>query len=532
MAGLVAPAFPASPPHPHTHAHTHLIMKWLVACSHFPALLSNHCLCNPGHLSPSQPACQRDAPSTPRPIPAPPPPLQMLASGALPLAERLQLLASATTLLQGQGEALNIDRRQFYCQLYEALALAPLSPLYQEHTTGGGGGAGSAGGPGGAGSRAVGSSGERVEEDEGVTPADAEALRASCSGGGGGGESEQQAALLACVLESMLLGSKQTDMGRLAALVKRLAGLLLASGTGEAMGSAALLLRLLKRYSRLAALLEWEGGAPVGGRVYDPVCPDPSEAGGLASGLWELTLASQHYHPAVASAARMLLSLSPGAGANGEAGISGALAGAAGPQELAVAYDAPRRGGFKPAPAPPPTRKQQGSLGGARRAARRAAPLCEELVREVAASGDAGELAAVAGTASTDGGAAAGAAAAAAAAAVLRQHYLVASQQAENARLRHERALLAAQLSRFHEHLVEVQAQRQRDAAAAKATKAAAAEAAAAGRRRGTAPAVPVAGQQPKQRHSKGKQQGQQHAMQEVQQPRAAKKQKRHAGGA
>ena len=67
--------------------------------------------------------------------------------------------------------------------------------------------------------------------------------------------------------------------------------------------------RLLRRYPKLANLLEYEGEAPtIGGRPHDPWATDPSEAGGLASCLWEVALAGGggvgaagvHYHPHLA----------------------------------------------------------------------------------------------------------------------------------------------------------------------------------------------------------------------------------------
>ena len=38
----------------------------------------------------------------------------------------------------------------------------------------------------------------------------------------------------------------------------------------------------------------------MGGRSFNPELADPSEAGALASALWELQLLSHHYHPHVA----------------------------------------------------------------------------------------------------------------------------------------------------------------------------------------------------------------------------------------
>jgi hypothetical protein len=43
--------------------------------------------------------------------------------------ERVRVLLSASTILRGQGEALNIDRRQLYTQLYAALLALPMRGL-------------------------------------------------------------------------------------------------------------------------------------------------------------------------------------------------------------------------------------------------------------------------------------------------------------------------------------------------------------------------------------------------------------------
>lgn len=40
---------------------------------------------------------------------------------ALPLKQRLRCLLTAVEILRGQAEALNIDRKDFYIQLYAAL---------------------------------------------------------------------------------------------------------------------------------------------------------------------------------------------------------------------------------------------------------------------------------------------------------------------------------------------------------------------------------------------------------------------------
>jgi hypothetical protein len=237
--------------------------------------------------------------------------LQLLAAGALPLRERLGVLLAALDILKGQGEALTIDRRAFYNQLYQALLLVPLQLLHETgdipaklasklagHLAGNG---------------AAAANGAVDEDEQWADREDLQALqavRASLLGlevaaaeqqqqqqqqqqkgaaGSVGTSSSRDVAptpvlLLRC-LEQQLLGVKQTDMGRLAAFAKRLAQLMLSSSTPEALGCGCLLYRLMRRYPKLACLFEWEGGAPVGGRQFDADCADPSEAGALVAPL-------------------------------------------------------------------------------------------------------------------------------------------------------------------------------------------------------------------------------------------------------
>jgi hypothetical protein len=274
--------------------------------------------------------------------------------------------------------------------------------------------------------------------------------------------------LLRC-LEQQLLGVKQSDMGRLAAFCKRLAGLMLVAGAAEGLGAACLLWRLLQRYPKLLCLLEWEGGAPVGGQQYVPDCADPSEAGALAAALWELPLAAQHYHPHVARAARALLGLTPGStqaggagdarGAAGRGGSSGGgavVSGVAGPQEVAAAYEPVRRGGFRPPPPPPPAAAAGRGIaaggGGSRAgmAARVAAavrpwtPELQQVVRQqqqAQVSNDADGHAGDAGLGAVRG--------------MLSQHYALSRLYRRNQQLRRELAVQAKRLQLFREHLIQ-----------------------------------------------------------------------------
>jgi hypothetical protein len=270
---------------------------------------------------------------------------------------------------------------------------------------------------------------------------------------------------------------------------------------GESVGVAAVLLRLIRRHPRLSALLEWDGGAPIGGRGFDAAAAEPSDAGALAAALWELTLAARHYHPHVAASARALLALTPGAATGGSggdggggvasAGAGGLLTGAAGPQELALAYDgATRFGRFRPAPAAPRGGRGGGAaapapLGKARqaaaaraRAAVAARPLCGELAAAIGGGGGgsraaapgrgkkggrqeqqrrdaaaaAAAVAAAQGLEGDDGGE--GAAEGGALEGALQQHWRGSRRFGRNAKLRAEAVLLEAKVARFREHLL------------------------------------------------------------------------------
>ena len=98
----------------------------------------------------------------------------------------------------------------------------------------------------------------------------------------------------------MLCEPKVTDISRMAAFTKRCTTIGLSAPTGEAMTLMGCVLRMMRKYPRLLNMLSYEGDAPVGGRSYNADCRDPSEAGALASTLWELAHLAKHYHPHVA----------------------------------------------------------------------------------------------------------------------------------------------------------------------------------------------------------------------------------------
>ncbi|GIL93115.1 hypothetical protein Vretifemale_20565 [Volvox reticuliferus] len=448
----------------------------------------------------------------------------LLAAPGMPLPERLRLLATMAALLRGQGEALNVDRRDLYVQLYDTLLQVPFHSLlttdelsnYQQQNQQNQ-------------LHAKQDGGADYEDDEdsdteiaaaaacdqaadaAAAPPPPQAAEATDDGGETHGSlaAPSVAALLSRVLEALLCEPKMADMQRTAAFVKRMAGVALMAGPGEAMALWATIARLLRRYPKLANLLEYEGEAPtVGGRTYDPYCADPSESGALATTLWEVCFASgspePHYHPHLAQAAGSLMALRPGAasaaaatggGGGGAVHLAGPLGMPATITELAEAYDA--SGGLMRPPPPPPRATAGGRKGkGGRRggfgtaAALAPSPKFLEAIETLSekygsANGwDGVEIDVVSeaedgsddrdererGTTAT--------ATAGAAAAALRRMFWESRRFQQNKQLRRDKALLVEQLKRFHIHLQERQVAEAQAAAAAAAKAAALARAA------------------------------------------------------
>eukprot|EP01018_Ginkgo_biloba_P030125 Gb_30922 [translate_table: standard] len=126
-------------------------------------------------------------------------------------------------------------------------------------------------------------------------------------------ERENQGQTLAEALQIMLCEGRQHDMQRAAAFIKRLASLSLQFGSAEAMTALVTLKNLLQKYSKCRNLLENDGGGgSVGGTVarYQPEASDPELSGALSSVLWELALLSKHYHPATSELASNIASMS------------------------------------------------------------------------------------------------------------------------------------------------------------------------------------------------------------------------------
>ncbi|XP_010417534.1 PREDICTED: nucleolar complex protein 3 homolog isoform X1 [Camelina sativa] len=112
--------------------------------------------------------------------------------------------------------------------------------------------------------------------------------------------------VLAESLKIMLCDDRHQDMQKAAAFVKRLATFALCFGCAESMSALVTLKILLQKNVKCRNLLENDaGGGSVSGSIakYQPYATDPNLSGALATVLWELSLLSKHYHPAISTMA-------------------------------------------------------------------------------------------------------------------------------------------------------------------------------------------------------------------------------------
>lgn len=127
---------------------------------------------------------------------------QLLASRSMPLALRMRCLLSTVDILQAQGDALNVDRKQIYMHLYSALAECPM---------------------------------ESVSEAGGDAEASVETAGGAAAARGLA-ESEDSCAVLVAKAAARLLGwLKVGDSARLGAFVKRLCSSALHAEPGMAV---------------------------------------------------------------------------------------------------------------------------------------------------------------------------------------------------------------------------------------------------------------------------------------------------------
>ncbi|RKP15357.1 CBF/Mak21 family-domain-containing protein [Piptocephalis cylindrospora] len=179
----------------------------------------------------------------------------------------LLCVVTAFTLLSGQGEALNIDLRDFDSHLYSLIPRLALSSTLETQK------------------------GKASEEE-------VEVARLAT-------ESE----LMLRALDLLLLRRSKAPADRVAAFTKRLATLCLWVPVSTVLGSVSLIHRVLVKYPRVQALLSTEDRA--GDGVYQGLVEDIALSNPFASTLWEMSsLQVQHSDPRVRQAVKELLTFS------------------------------------------------------------------------------------------------------------------------------------------------------------------------------------------------------------------------------
>lgn len=348
---------------------------------------------------------------------------QLIGSEALPPSIQMRCLLTAATILRGQGEALTIDRRGFYIDLYAAIFNAVLEPLN-----------------------------EMVLED-GDEAVDEQDASQTSNGAKRKSPSENLGWLVARLLEMMVLDSKLLDVVRQSAFAKRIASTAAQAGdSGTAMSFLCVLQRMLKRDLKLRNMLENEEGGPVASKAYNPDINDPAEVGAMAVPLWELALLASHYHPHVSQFAMDISTLNLG---HRQGSSFGHFAGSvlplsASPLDFISRYTT-AHGGFCPAPkvlqrqqTRKEVNKRKNRLGGddmETNFIQQVEELLEQShvlppncgAHEVMVTGEEENKIAIGKT--------------------LRRHFQIQTEFELNAALRREHALMTKKLQLFHQHL-------------------------------------------------------------------------------
>eukprot|EP00271_Cylindrocystis_brebissonii_P004308 TRINITY_DN15946_c0_g2_i1.p1 TRINITY_DN15946_c0_g2~~TRINITY_DN15946_c0_g2_i1.p1 ORF type:complete len:409 (+),score=123.27 TRINITY_DN15946_c0_g2_i1:170-1396(+) len=228
------------------------------------------------------------------------------SGGRLSVGERLQSCVVAFRIVRSNLDALNVDLRAFYVQLYVLLLEAPVD-----------------------------------FESEGV---------------------------LAEALQVMLWEGRHTDLQRCAAFIKRLAAAALHWDAGRGMAALVVIRQLLQRHAKCRNLLENEpGGGAAAGFVgsdgsFRPEESNPEASGSLSSVLWELPLLATHYQPALSSLASLIANLVDSNPSSAPAHLQSSMT----PVAALVAYSN-SQGTFRPAVPQPSRKKGRGGDGAGRR---------------------------------------------------------------------------------------------------------------------------------------------------------------------
>ncbi|KAJ3285481.1 Nucleolar complex protein 3 [Borealophlyctis nickersoniae] len=178
---------------------------------------------------------------------------------------------AAFQLLSGQGEAINLDLKDFYKSMYTQLLRLPMNPEAAMAVA-----------------RTVRNAQKRNVSLDKVVHVETR------SG------SEIELALHG--FELLFYRKKQVPAERVAAFVKRLATCALHLPANAVLACLAVVRTLIIRFPRLESLLDAEGRLGTG--LYRPLLDDPELCNPFASNLWEMSLFMNHYHPTVRNLAR------------------------------------------------------------------------------------------------------------------------------------------------------------------------------------------------------------------------------------
>ncbi|TPX66830.1 hypothetical protein SpCBS45565_g04211 [Spizellomyces sp. 'palustris'] len=184
---------------------------------------------------------------------------------------------AAFQLLSGQGEALNLDLKDFYNSMYTQLMRLPMNP-----------------------EAALAVAGTQAMAERRAQQAKSSKIVHIENKSG----SEIELALHG--FELLFYKKRQVPAERVAAFVKRLAIAALHLPANAVLACLAIIRSLIIRFPRLESLLDAEGRLGTG--IYQPMLDDPELSNPFATNLWEMTLFTQHYHPTVSSLAKHVAS--------------------------------------------------------------------------------------------------------------------------------------------------------------------------------------------------------------------------------
>ncbi|KAI9350285.1 CBF/Mak21 family-domain-containing protein [Obelidium mucronatum] len=188
----------------------------------------------------------------------------------------LHCIVAALLLLSGQGEAVNIDLKDFNTSLYCQLSRLPMLVSSSDARIMDGADEARAG----------------VERDSVVVKRLSDV------------HSRSEIELVLMGLDLLFCRKKQIQIDRCAAFIKRLASISLHLKPNAVLACLSLQRALFVKHSRLQQLLDPEERLGTG--IYKPYLDDSELCNPFATNLWELSYLMNHYHPTVRQFARHL----------------------------------------------------------------------------------------------------------------------------------------------------------------------------------------------------------------------------------